>query len=95
MCAYSNGIKQKILGVKEETLKTCGAVSSQTAEEMAAGIRKISGADIGIGITGIAGPDGGTEEKPVGTVFICVDSDAYKETKSLCFPAGTARCAKR
>jgi len=67
---YSNESKVKRLGVSEETLNKYGAVSSQTAEEMVRGILKESNADIGIGVTGIAGPGGGTTEKPVGLVFI-------------------------
>ena len=70
--SYSNRIKQKILDVSENTLKTYGAVSSECAEEMARGILNISGADIGISVTGIAGPSGGSEQKPVGTVFIAL-----------------------
>ncbi|MCX7715010.1 MAG: competence/damage-inducible protein A [Clostridia bacterium] len=71
---YSNEAKIKYLGVKESTLKKFGAVSEQTAREMAEGICRQSGADIGVGITGIAGPDGGSEEKPVGLVYagICM-----------------------
>lgn len=72
---YSNTAKMKYLGVNEDTLKDYGAVSSETAYEMADGLFKRSGADITVGITGIAGPDGGTEEKPVGLVYagICVN----------------------
>lgn len=70
---YSNEAKEKLLGVSHETLEQYGAVSEQTALEMAAGCRKAAGADIGIGITGIAGPEGGTEEKPVGLVYIACD----------------------
>ncbi|MGI6153640.1 MAG: competence/damage-inducible protein A [Christensenellaceae bacterium] len=83
VCAYSNEIKQKILGVDAETLAANGAVSAETAAEMAEGVRKIAGADIGISVTGVAGPDGGTEEKPVGTVYIAIDSDVVKDTKLL------------
>lgn len=67
---YSNEAKEKLLGVSPETLKEHGAVSEETALEMALGCRRAAGADIGIGITGIAGPDGGTAEKPVGLVYI-------------------------
>jgi nicotinamide-nucleotide amidase len=67
---YSNRSKTKLLGVKDSTLRKFGAVSRQTANEMAAGIRKKSGSDIGISTTGIAGPSGGTKNKPVGLVWI-------------------------
>lgn len=67
---YSNAAKEKLLGVKHGTLESCGAVSPQTAEEMAAGAAKAAGADAALSVTGIAGPDGGTEEKPVGLVYI-------------------------
>ncbi len=68
--AYANEIKINILHVNEETLKNFGAVSSQTAKEMAENVRKILNTDVGVSITGIAGPTGGTAEKPVGTVYI-------------------------
>lgn len=67
---YSNDAKEKLLGVSHETLETYGAVSSQTASEMAAGAAKAAGADAALAVTGIAGPDGGTKEKPVGLVYI-------------------------
>ncbi len=67
---YSNEAKEKILGVSHDTLEAYGAVSPQTAEEMAKGGAKAAGADICVAVTGIAGPDGGTEEKPVGLVYI-------------------------
>jgi len=66
--AYSNDIKQQSLGVRAETLAAHGAVSEATAEEMAQGARRLLGTDLGLAVTGIAGPDGGTPEKPVGTV---------------------------
>ena len=74
--AYSNTAKIDILGVSETILKKHGAVSAETAEAMAQGIKHISGTDIGISTTGIAGPSGGTKEKPVGLVYIgYVDDD--------------------
>lgn len=69
---YSNKAKRKLLNVKKTTLKEFGAVSEKTAREMAKGAILASGADAAIATTGIAGPDGGTEEKPVGLVYIGV-----------------------
>jgi len=75
--SYSNRSKQELLKVKADTIKEYGAVSEQTAKEMARGIRLTSDTDIGVSITGIAGPDGGTPEKPVGLVYIGYsDSDS-------------------
>lgn len=71
---YSNSAKTKMINVSKETLELYGAVSEQTAVEMARGIRIALGSDIGISTTGIAGPGGGTEEKPVGTVYVGVSS---------------------
>lgn len=67
---YANEAKQKLLGVSAKTLENFGAVSSQTACEMAEGVLKLSGADIAVAVTGIAGPGGGSAEKPVGLVYI-------------------------
>ena len=67
---YSNEAKEKLLGVSHETLETYGAVSYETAREMAAGAARSAGADVALAVTGIAGPDGGTKEKPVGLVYI-------------------------
>ena len=67
---YSNEAKEKLLGVPHATLERYGAVSPQTAAAMAQGVKKLAGSDIGIGITGIAGPGGGSAEKPVGLVYI-------------------------
>ena len=67
---YSNGGKEKLLGVSRDTLNTYGAVSAETAAEMAAGAAKEAGADAALSVTGIAGPDGGTKEKPVGLVYV-------------------------
>lgn len=67
---YSNKAKRRLLGVKKQTLDKHGAVSKETAKEMAKGTANLSKADVAVGITGIAGPDGGTDEKPVGLVYI-------------------------
>ena len=69
---YANEAKEKILGVKWETLEKYGAVSEETAREMAQGARRISGSDIALSVTGIAGPGGGTAKKPVGLVYIAL-----------------------
>ena len=71
--AYANEIKSGLLGVPPSMIREHGAVSEQVAAAMATGARDRTGAEIGIGVTGIAGPDGGTPEKPVGTVWIAVD----------------------
>ena len=70
LVTYSNEAKMSELGVRAETLEKYGAVSEETALEMAEGVRRVSGSDIGISVTGIAGPGGGTDAKPVGTVYI-------------------------
>ncbi len=70
MITYSNKAKRKLLGVKKGTLQKYGAVSSKVAEEMVKGLANLAKVDVALSVTGIAGPDGGTEEKPVGTVFI-------------------------
>ncbi len=80
---YSNEAKMEYLGVKEQTLQAHGAVSRETAAEMAEGIRKRLKTDIGISVTGIAGPGGGTTEKPVGLVYIGLSGDSGTITKEL------------
>lgn len=76
--AYSNDLKHKILKVSHETLRTHGAASREVADEMWIGLLKLTGADYGIAITGIAGPTGGTKEKPVGTVFVAFGEANHK-----------------
>lgn len=83
--AYSNEVKEKILGVKTETLINFGAVSEETACEMATGAKKVLNADFAVATTGIAGPDGGTPEKPVGTVWIAVATDKTVKAKKFTF----------
>ncbi|MDO8527977.1 MAG: CinA family protein [Deltaproteobacteria bacterium] len=82
---YSNRSKVDLLGVKEATLKKFGAVSEQVAKEMAEGMRKKSGTTYALAVTGIAGPSGGTKEKPVGTVYIALATPQKTEVKSFCF----------
>ncbi len=76
--AYSNEVKVRLLGVRRATLKRYGAVSAQTATEMAEGVRNRTGADIGVAVTGIAGPGGGTRKKPVGLVYIAIAAGASR-----------------
>ena len=83
--AYSNEIKNKLLGVPVEFIETFGAVSQQVAEAMATGARKALNADFAVATTGIAGPDGGTEEKPVGTVWIAVAGPSGVKSKMYTF----------
>ncbi|MBC8214683.1 MAG: competence/damage-inducible protein A [Candidatus Marinimicrobia bacterium] len=83
--AYSNDLKQNLVGVSFKTLETYGAVSKEVAIEMANGIRKKTSADIGIGTTGISGPTGGTEEKPVGLVHIAVSMNDITIVKEYHF----------
>ncbi len=85
--AYSNEVKENALGVKHSTLETHGAVSEETVREMVEGVRERLGADLAIATTGIAGPDGGTKEKPVGTVWIAVANATHTEAKLLQFGA--------
>jgi PncC family amidohydrolase len=68
--AYANEAKIRLLGVRPETIEMYGAVSGETVVEMARGIRQLLGAEVGIAVSGIAGPSGGSPEKPVGTVWI-------------------------
>lgn len=83
VCSYANEVKMKVLGVKKETLDTVGAVSPEVAEQMAEGVAKALGADVGVGITGVAGPGGGTEEKPVGLVYISVWCKGQHYTRKM------------
>lgn len=82
ICSYSNRIKHQLLGVSERTLEEYGAISEQTATEMASGVRKLSGADIGISVTGNAGPTA-DEGKEVGLVYIGVDSPKLTQVFTL------------
>ena len=82
---YSNSAKTRQLGVPEEALEEWGAVSSEVAAAMATGVRTDAKSDLGLAVTGIAGPDGGSEEKPVGTVFISLAAPDGCRTKRFQF----------
>lgn len=75
---YSNKSKQQLLGVKAETLLQYGAVSKETVLEMAGGATKAAGAEVAVAVSGIAGPDGGSATKPVGTVFFCFEIQGHQ-----------------
>jgi nicotinamide-nucleotide amidase len=83
---YSNKAKMELLGVEAALIDSVGAVSEEVARAMAAGARRASGAQVGIGITGIAGPDGGSPEKPVGLVFVAIDGAAGTRVRRAQFP---------
>lgn len=76
--AYANEAKVHLLGVSLETLETCGAVSRETVLEMATGVRQLLSADIGLSVSGIAGPGGGTPEKPLGLTWIGLSAPGYE-----------------
>ena len=80
---YHNQFKENILGVNSETLEHHGAVSEETVREMATGVRSLFGSDWGLASSGIAGPDGGSEEKPVGTIWIACAGEGFVEAKKL------------
>ena len=82
--SYANSVKENLLGVKKETLKTVGAVSKETAEQMVCGVREATGATAAVSVTGIAGPGGETPEKPCGLVYIGVScGNTTKVTKYI------------
>ena len=88
---YSNDLKTKLAGVPPALLETHGAVSKPVAQALAEGIRNRSGADIGIGITGVAGPSGGTPEKPVGLVYISLADERGTQVREFRFPGDRDR----
>lgn len=91
---YANSAKMSALSVSKETLSKHGAVSEETALEMARGVRLAAKSDIGVSATGIAGPGGGTSEKPVGTVYIAISTKKYEKAVKLFIPADRAKVRK-
>lgn len=92
IATYSNEMKTKMVGVPEEILAAHGAVSPETAQAMAEGIRRVSGADIGVSTTGVAGPGGGTPEKPVGLVYTAIaTADGTEVTRLMIDTPGADR----
>jgi nicotinamide-nucleotide amidase len=85
--AYANDVKERELAVPAEVLREHGAVSAQTATAMATGVRGRIGADVGVGVTGIAGPGGGSDKKPVGLVYVAVSSPAGERALEFTYPA--------
>jgi nicotinamide-nucleotide amidase len=81
--AYSNAVKTKLLGVDERTLDEWGAVSEQTVREMVKGALQVFKTDYAIAVSGIAGPDGGTKDKPVGTIWVAVGNQFFTYAKKL------------
>jgi nicotinamide-nucleotide amidase len=93
--SYANSVKTGVLGVDGETILTHGAVSSECVAQMAEGVRKITGSDFSIATSGIAGPGGGSAEKPVGLVWIGVSSQVSTETFSMVFKGDRKRNIER
>jgi nicotinamide-nucleotide amidase len=95
LVAYSDDVKVGQVGVGRETIERHGAVSEQVARELAMGVRSVFGADVGVGVTGIAGPGGGSEEKPVGLVWLSVQSAHGGLTRSVRLPGGRSDVRER
>ncbi len=93
--SYSNSLKQKLLCVTTASLENYGAVSEQVAREMVEAVAKIASSDFAVSTTGIAGPDGGSVDKPVGTVCFGFFVKGKPWQKPKCFPVGVQKCVKR
>ena len=89
--SYSNDVKREVLGVSEQDLQTVGAVSPQVAAQMAEGARKLLKTDLAVSLTGIAGPDGGSEEKPVGLVWFGLAAKDGVRTEKCIFRGDRTR----
>ncbi|HOM29742.1 MAG TPA: nicotinamide-nucleotide amidohydrolase family protein [Deltaproteobacteria bacterium] len=88
--SYADEVKASTLGVARETLESFGAVSGETAREMLSGVLRLTGADVGVATTGIAGPEGGSPDKPVGTVWICAGTRGFADAVRYEFPFNRA-----
>jgi nicotinamide-nucleotide amidase len=93
--SYANSVKTGILGVPSEIIKKHGAVSSECVAAMAEGVRRITGSDFSVATSGIAGPGGGSEDKPVGTVWIGVSSTRGTDTYKMVFKGDRKRNIER
>ena len=93
--SYANSVKQEVLGVPAEIIKEFGAVSSECVGAMAEGVRKLTGTDFSVATSGIAGPGGGSAEKPVGLVWIGVSSQSGTQTYKLNFNSDRKRNIER
>jgi nicotinamide-nucleotide amidase len=93
--SYANSIKEEILGVPPATLEERGAVSEETASAMARGARELFRSDIAVSVTGIAGPTGGTESKPVGLVYIALDAAGFHTCEEHIWPGASRIDTKR
>ena len=89
--SYSNEVKQDVLDVSAHSLQTVGAVSSEVAAQMADGVRKLLKTDLAVSLTGIAGPDGGSDEKPVGLVWFGLSTKDGTRTEKVIFSGDRAR----
>lgn len=93
--SYANEVKRDVLAVKEETLLACGAVSSETAAQMAEGARSLMKCDLAVSLTGIAGPGGGSDEKPVGLVWFGLADKTGVRTEKAIFPGEREEVRRR
>lgn len=93
--SYANDVKARVLGVRRETLASVGAVSAEVAEQMAAGVRALLKTDLAVSLTGIAGPDGGSDEKPVGLVWFGLATARGVRTEKAVFPGDRASVRAR
>ena len=93
--SYANSVKERVLGVPAEIIMTYGAVSSECAAAMASGVRELTGSDFSVATTGIAGPGGGSEEKPVGLVWIGVSSNEGTQTYKIQYKGDRQRNIER